>query len=223
MRYRALIFDLDGTLGNTLPATYRAFRVVFEERTGVVYSDDEIHAMFGPNEQGVFQRRLPGEWEAAHADYLAAYAQEHDNAEAAFPGVADGLAAFAEADARLAIVTAKGRGCAEITVDLLGFGHHFERLECGHHDGCVKADNINAVLNAWHLPPEQAVYIGDAPTDISAARNACVTAVAAAWAPTAKPDLLAEARPDHLFDSWLAFQQWALENLIRLEKPSRTA
>ena len=220
MRYRGLIFDLDGTLGNTLPATYRAFRDVFMQRTGVAYSDDEIHAMFGPNEEGVFQRRLPDEWEAAHADYLAAYGKCHDNAEALFEGVAEGLAAFADAHARLAIVTAKGKGCAEITVDLLGFGRYFEHLECGHHDGCVKADNIAAVLNAWHMPPEQAVYIGDAPTDIRAAHKACVTAVAAAWAPTAKPDALEAEKPDFLFNSWPDFQHWALENLMRVEVPA---
>jgi len=221
MHYRGLIFDLDGTLGNTLPATYRAFRMVFEQRAGAVYSDDDIHAMFGPNEEGVFQRQLPDQWEAAHADYLAAYEKTHDNAEALFEGVVDGLAAFRSAHARLAIVTAKGRGCAEITLDLLGFGDYFEHLEHGHHDGCVKSDNITTVLNAWNMPPEQAVYIGDAPTDIRAARAACVTAVAAAWAPTAKPELLQAEHPDFLFDSWPDFQQWALDNLIHIEAPAR--
>lgn len=220
MNFRGLIFDLDGTLGNTLPATYRAFREVFETRTGTVYTDDEVHAMFGPNEEGVFQRQLPHEWEAAHADYLAAYEKQHDNAEALFDGVADGLAAFADARARLAIVTAKGRGCADITVRLLGFGHYFEHLECGHHDGCVKSGNIAAVLNAWHMPPEQAVYIGDSPIDIRAARAACVTAIGAAWAPTANRARLEAEQPDFLFDSWREFQDWALENLMRIEAPS---
>ena len=51
---RGVIFDLDGTLADTLPVCYAAFRAAFHryvpERT---FSDAEITSFFGPNEEGV--------------------------------------------------------------------------------------------------------------------------------------------------------------------------
>lgn len=50
MNLRGVIFDLDGTLGDTLPVCYAAYREVFEGYLGKTYRDEEIAALFGPNE-----------------------------------------------------------------------------------------------------------------------------------------------------------------------------
>ena len=84
-----VIFDLDGTLGDTLPVCFAAFRNVFTEYLGVSYSDSEIRAMFGPTEEGILEQRIPVDGAESLAKYLAAYEEAHDLAPTPFPGVAE--------------------------------------------------------------------------------------------------------------------------------------
>ncbi len=206
--YHGLIFDLDGTLGNTLPATYRAFRVVFEKYLGRMYTDHEIHAMFGPNEEGVLQRALGAQWEQAYYDYLQAYPSHYDEEEARFPGVLSMLETLLERGVLLGVVTAKGQGSGVISLDLLEMSRFFSEVRYGHAEGAVKPRCIGEVLAAWNLPPEHAVYVGDAPSDIRSAREAGVASVAAAWAPTAEPRQLLAEEPDFFFGDMAAFNEW---------------
>ena len=60
MRLDGMIFDLDGTLGDTLPVCFAAFRTTFQSCLGRDYFDREIRAMFGPSEEGIFERLMPG-------------------------------------------------------------------------------------------------------------------------------------------------------------------
>ena len=62
---RGVIFDLDGTLGDTLPVCYRAFARVLGRRLGRPFSDTEIHSMFGPSEEGILARLCPADPEGA--------------------------------------------------------------------------------------------------------------------------------------------------------------
>ena len=75
-----MIFDLDGTLGNTLPVCYAAFREAQLAHTAREYADAEIAALFGQSEEGIIQRLVPepGRWQEALEDYLAAYERHHD-------------------------------------------------------------------------------------------------------------------------------------------------
>ena len=51
-KIKALIFDLDGTIGDTLPLCIKAFRRSIEPLIGRSVSDAEIIATFGPSEEG---------------------------------------------------------------------------------------------------------------------------------------------------------------------------
>jgi beta-phosphoglucomutase-like phosphatase (HAD superfamily) len=82
-----VIFDLDGTLADTLPVCFAAFREVFEAQLGVTRSDEEIHALFGPSEEGIIAQQLPERVDESYRDYLAAYERLH----AACPGLLTAL------------------------------------------------------------------------------------------------------------------------------------
>ena len=56
---RGLIFDLDGTLANTLPVAIAAFQHTFRTHVGRDYSPAEIRAMFGPSEEGILRNAAP--------------------------------------------------------------------------------------------------------------------------------------------------------------------
>jgi len=55
---KAIIFDFDGTLANTLPICYYAFQNVFKQFNNKVLTSEEIKAMFGPSETGIIRENL---------------------------------------------------------------------------------------------------------------------------------------------------------------------
>ena len=61
MPLKAMIFDMDGTLGDTMPIVMDALKDTFRRYAGREYSTPEIIEMFGPSEEGVIQRRVPAE------------------------------------------------------------------------------------------------------------------------------------------------------------------
>jgi pyrophosphatase PpaX len=69
----AALFDLDGTLVDSLPLCYVAFRSAVELSGGAVLSDAEIHALFGPSEDGMMQRVFPDDWHGALGFYFKEY------------------------------------------------------------------------------------------------------------------------------------------------------
>jgi len=127
------------------------------------------------------------------------------------PGILDRLAT---AGVRIALVTGKGVGSCRITLDRYGISHYFERIETGSPDGPSKPRGIDAVLRHFALRPDEAVYVGDAPSDITACRQCGVPVIAAAWALTAEPELLESLEPDWLCHTIDDLQN-TLEELIR--------
>ena len=69
-RLRALIFDFDGTLADTLPICVGAFQGALRQHTGRRMSATEVTALFGPNEEGMLSEILPDAFEPAMATFL---------------------------------------------------------------------------------------------------------------------------------------------------------
>jgi phosphoglycolate phosphatase-like HAD superfamily hydrolase len=206
---RGIIFDLDGTLGDTLPLCIRAFRASMEPLAARGLSDAEIIATFGPSEEGTIRLLIPDHYEQALAAYLQHYAAMHDLCPAPFPGIPELLEFLKNQGIRIALVTGKGPHSTVISLERFGLRSFFEFVETGSPAGPVKAAGITAVLGRWSdLPPNSVIYIGDAPSDITASRKAGVAVIGAAWAPTAEPEQLAAMEPDELFYSVEEFRGW---------------
>ena len=210
---RGVIFDLDGTLGDTLPVCYQAFRKVLGRRVGRDFSDREIHAMFGPAEEGIFDRLCPDDPEGATREYLACYREAHMSRPRPFEGIRDTLQSLRSRRVELAVVTGKGGRSAEISLDVLRLQEFFPVVEAGSRVGGIKVRSMRKVLRGWGLPPDAVVGIGDAPSDIRAARTVRIGSAAAAWAPGADLQGLAACEPDCLFEEVGAFGRW-LEDAV---------
>lgn len=204
-----VIFDLDGTLGDTLPVCFAAFRKVFESYLGVTYSDDEIRGMFGPTEEGIFGRRI--QREGAMTMYLREYAAAHHLAPEPFDGIVTLLDTLAARNVSMAVVTGKGPHSAALSLDHWSITERFDGVEAGADGGNIKDENMAKVLARWGVPAQSVVAVGDAPTDVHAARANGLVAVAAAWASTSNRALLEAERPDHTFDEVAAFAAWLLD------------
>ncbi len=210
---RGVIFDLDGTLGDTLPVCYRAFARVFAKRLGRHYTNSEIHAMFGPSEEGILARLCPGDPAGALRDYLSEYRLAHSACPSPFGGIPELLACLRDSGVDLAIVTGKGPHSARISLESFGLPVDFAIVEAGSADGAVKPAAMLRVLARWGFPPDRVASTGDAPSDIRAAKQVGITSVAAAWAPGADIDRLAASKPDFLFREVSAMSGWLAARL----------
>ena len=214
MRLHGVIFDLDGTLADTLPVCFAAFREVFQAQLGVTRSDAEIRALFGPSEEGIIQQQLPKRVEESYRDYLAAYERLHASCPAPFAGIADVLELLVARAVRIAIVTAKGPGSAAISARVLGLDRFFDILEAGSPAGNEKPRSIRAVLERWQLAPHEAAYVGDSIHDVRASRAVGVLPLAVAWASTADAAALRAEQPHATFETVAQFNDWIEREVV---------
>jgi phosphoglycolate phosphatase/pyrophosphatase PpaX len=208
-KIKGIIFDLDGTLANTLPLCIRAFRQSVEPLALRPVSDEEIIATFGPSEEGTIMSLIPDHYEEGIVNYLQFYETLHDLCPEPFQGIRELLVRLKEQSVRIAMVTGKGRHSTGISLQQFGLGPFFEIIETGSPSGPRKAEGIEKVLAEWpDLEKAEVLYVGDAPSDITASRKAGIPVAAAAWAETAEPEVLKALGPDALFYSLDEFVEW---------------
>lgn len=213
-KIKAVIFDLDGTLANTLPMCIRAFRDAIEPLISRSVSDDEIIATFGPSEEGTIMALAPNDYDRGVQSYLDYYVQYHDMCPEMFDGIKPLLEKLSASHIRLAMVTGKGRKSADISLERFGVTDYFRVIETGMPQGPRKPEGIQLILDQWQdLDRDEVIYIGDAPSDITACRQVGIPIVAAAWAETAEPEKLEPLQPDQLFYTVPAFADWLLASI----------
>ncbi|TWI45841.1 phosphoglycolate phosphatase-like HAD superfamily hydrolase [Pseudoduganella flava] len=215
--FRAVLFDLDGTLADTIPLCIAAFRATLEPQLGPL-TDEQIVAAFGPDEEGVIRTLAPGYQGDGVATFLQHYETQHALCPAPFPGIAPLLRELRERGVRLGLVTGKGAGSTRLSLRRFGLDL-FDVIETGSPHGSRKAEALRHTLAQWDVPAAAAVYIGDAPTDVTIARDVGLAAVAAAWAGTAEVDALQATAPDLLATSVDALHTWLLARLGGDETP----
>ena len=208
-KIKAVLFDLDGTIGNTLPLIITAFRRSLEPLINRTVSDAEIIATFGPSEEGTIMSLAPDHYDRGLSDYLSFYEELHHICPEPFEGIREMLVSLRYQNVRLGMVTGKGERSAMITLKKFDLEHHFEIIETGSPYGPRKPEGIRAALEIFsNISEEETIYVGDAPSDIESSRQAGVSIVSAAWADTAELNQLKALGPDQLFDSIPLFKEW---------------
>lgn len=204
-----VIFDLDGTLANTLPLCIKAFRASVEPLANRAVPDEEIIATFGPSEEGTIMKLAPDHYEQGVTDYLMHYRAFHDMCPTAFEGIRGLLDMLTRRGVALAMVTGKGPASTEISLEQFGLTEYFQVIETGSPSGPVKALGIRKVLDTLGIKDkQQVIYVGDAPSDITASREVGIPVIGAAWAETTDAKVLEALNPDALFYSIGDFSEW---------------
>ena len=187
MRCDAVIFDLDGTLLNTLDdlaaSTDRALdHFCLPERTL-----DEVRQFVGNGVEKLIRRALPaGTDEALVLDCLAWFKQDYmqhmQDQTAPYPGVIDLLKALRDNGCKSAVVSNKFDGavkalCREHFGDLLP-------VAVGERPGTRKKparDLVDLCVAELGVPAERCVYVGDSDVDIQTAANAGLPCLSVTW------------------------------------------
>lgn len=215
MIFKGFIFDLDGTLGDTLPICLEAFRLTFQNFTGKIFADDEISVYFGRTEEGIINQVVPDNTVSAVEFYQKTYERLHQSLTAPFPGIKAAIELLRQKGVRLAVVTGKGPDSAAVSMKYLGLQPYFEYLETGTPAGPNKPEAVQDVLRRWGIKPDEVAYVGDTPYDMEAAFSVRVHPFGAGWAPKAA---LSPQNPGSaliVFTTVKQFSEWIQIELIR--------
>lgn len=212
-KFKAFIFDLDGTVGDTLPLCISAFKKSIEPLLKQSLTDEQIIATFGPSEEGTIRQLIPDHQVEGTKQYLIHYEQLHSMCPAVFPGIKEILEELSRKGIKLGMVTGKGRYSTEISLRKFGIDQNFKICETGSPEGPDKVNGIRRIVKRLDIPMDESIYIGDAPSDIRYCRETGIRIIAAAWASTARPEELRALQPDYLFTSIEEFRNWIDQNI----------
>ena len=196
-RWPTVVFDLDGTLADTLPLIIASYQHTFRTVLGHEEDPDRIRTWIGRTLPEIFTT-----YYRDHADELLATYLEWNDAHTedlirGFDGVRDVLADLSAAGLALGVATSKRRASARQAMDLLGLSEHLPVLVAMEDVETHKPDPAPLLLAVERLggDPAAAVYVGDAVVDVRAGQAAGMATAAVTWGAA-----LVAAGPDALVD-----------------------
>lgn len=208
MKIDTVIFDLDGTIADTLPLCIAAFKNSIEPLLGVEISEHDIVATFGPSEEGTIRKLIPQFEEAGMKSYLEHYENLHHTCADPFDGIRELLGFLKDKGIKLAMVTGKGAHSTKISLEQFGLTKYFDILETGRVEGPDKVNGIKRVLSRLDADITKSIYVGDAPSDIVACKAVGIAIASVAWAETTDDVELKLLNPDWIFYSVAEFRSW---------------
>ncbi len=181
--HRLVIFDLDGTVVDTMAATFAAFKEALAPSLGRTPSREEILSRMGPADQDIIAEWVgPAEAGEAVARLYAAYRRLFRGL-GPFPGMVELIRDLRGAGRRTALFTGRGRPSTEGILEGMGLAGLFEASVTGEEvpESKPAPDGVLRILELTGIPAADAVYVGDSPLDVRAGRGAGVAVVAVLW------------------------------------------
>ncbi|HEX6537289.1 MAG TPA: HAD-IA family hydrolase [Gemmatimonadaceae bacterium] len=197
-----LLFDLDGTLADSVALILASFRHTFAVHVGAVPPDEAWIAGMGTPLVAQIRGFVPDERlvERMVLTYRSHQLEHHDQLLRGFEGVPETLALLHSRGHRMALVTSKGDQLAVRALRHLTLDRYVDVVvgldSSNRHKPHPEPVHI-ALARLGSPPPEEVLFVGDSPHDIEAGNAAGVITVGALWGPFPRPALEA-ARPAYL-------------------------
>lgn len=181
--WSAVIFDLDGTLVDTVDLIVASFQHAFSEVAQVQVTRADATAWIGRPLREVLQARDPARADALFASYLAYNRANSADMIRPFPGVLELVEDLARQSIATAVATSKGRESARLALEMVGLADHLPTVVALEDTARHKPypDPLIEALARIDAAAAQACYVGDAPVDIEAARAAGMASVAVTY------------------------------------------
>jgi len=202
-RFDAVLFDLDGTLLDSVDLILVSYRHTLEAHGIPIPEESAIRSGIGRPLEEQFARWLDDEVEIARM--IETYREHnlaiHDERVRAFPGVNEVVDELRARGTKLAIVTSKRREGTHRGLASLELADHFEMLVCWDDVERPKPHPepvMRALKGLGGVDPSHAVFVGDSTHDVRSGNAAGVHTAAVTWG-VAPREELEQARPD----SWV--------------------
>ncbi len=184
-RYQTLLFDLDGTLLDTLEDLTQSLGYALESCHFPRRNREEVRRFVGNGLEALVRRALPPQATQEDCQRVLAvfrphYAQHHEDHTTPYPGILPMLAALQKRGCQLGIVSNK----ADPYVKALCRSHFGEVLALGEVPGIPRKpapEMVRQVMRLLGADPATTLYIGDSEVDVGTARNAGLPCLAVTW------------------------------------------
>ena len=196
----AVLFDLDGTLIDSIGLLLASVKHAFEGFTGRSPTQEEWVAGIGTPLATQLKAycETDDQLAAITTRYRVFQRAAHDRLTTVFPGTLETLGSLAAAGHPMGIVTSKSNEMMDRALDLTGIAPYMQsKIGC---DSCSahKPDPfpVRMALGEMGYEASEAVFVGDSPHDVNAGNAAGVISIAALWGPFRR-DQLENASPAH--------------------------
>ena len=190
MKYDIVIFDLDGTLLNTIGDLAASVDYVMRSRNLPEHTDAEYRQMVGGGIKRLVERALP-EVLAANESYVDEcvtqfrryYVDNIDRHTVPYEGMCELLRDLQRAGVKLAVASNKFQHGTDRLVSKFFGDIDFVAIEGNREGAPLKPDPqiVTGILSRVGIAPERAVMIGDSGIDIRTAQAAGIDSIGVAW------------------------------------------
>ena len=187
MNIKAVIWDLDGTLLDTLGDLAASTNAALQKNGLPQRTVDEVRGFVGNGIGKLIERAVPAdcppeETKRVLEDFVAHYAQHSRDTTRPYDGVLPMLDALIAQGVKLGIVSNK----IDFAVRELSAAYFGERMQVAVGDDPSRLrkpapDSVLEAMRRLGVTREETVYVGDSDVDVATARNAGVTCCAVSW------------------------------------------
>ena len=204
MKYEAVLFDMDGTILDTMTDLYDGANRSLAMHGYPLRTMEEIRIFVGGGARQLMQRSLPDtvseeELDAITEEFRTWYGENSCVKTCPYPGVEAAVEALQKAGVKVAVVSNK----PDVATKALAKQFFPTLLAFGQRDDVPSKPAPEMVWNALQklgVSAENAIYVGDSEVDVATARNAGMPLLAVCWGFRTREELMA-AGAEHIVDN----------------------
>lgn len=199
MKFKAVIFDLDGTLLNTIDDIADAINEVLAKRGFPTHDVDTYIRVIGAGIEDLISRVLPEQHRDEEtiavclADAYAVYGNQRREKTKPYDGIVELLDELVRREIKMAVLSNKPHASAVRQIMQYFPSHSFVRVEGAKPDRTLKPlpDVAHDILREMNVQPSETIMVGDVEMDVLVAINAGMYSVGVSWGFRTRVELLA--------------------------------
>lgn len=186
---KLIIFDLDGTLINSIYDLADSVNVVLTKYNLETHCTDKYYRFVGDGTLKLIERALPEEYRTeefiykVHAEFLEYYDNNCLNKTKIYDGILELIASLSKVNIKLAIASNKTDIFTKKIATYL-FGKNVFDLVQGKLDGVPKKPNpeiVLTIMDKLKVSNDETIYVGDSDVDVFTAHNAGIKMCGCVW------------------------------------------
>ena len=199
MKFKGVIFDLDGTLVNSLEDISDAMNTVLHELHYPTHTYDAYQYFIGSGLRNLVSKALPStnnsetDIQNCYDKMITAYRQNCTHKTKAYDGIFDLLAELKSRNIPLSVFSNKADDLTKEVTNTI-FPDYFDPILGLTTEPLKKPNPTKAIeiSQKWNFKPEEILFVGDSDIDMLTANNANMYAVGVIWGYRTKEELLAD-------------------------------
>lgn len=198
----AVLFDLDGTLSDSLDFIRHNYLEVFTEM-GLPWGNDDVMRWIGRGLKDI-ARHFAGNGEEKFIElYQQCFNRDHDKYTRLYPGTLEMLEGIRARRLKTGLVTSKGRPGTIRTVELTGLDRYLDVIITAHDVEKHKPlpDPVLKALEVLNVQPANALFVGDSHFDMESGRSAGTGIIGVPWGMAPVEELL-KYDPLGILENW---------------------